>query len=95
MFTSRKTNLILVSPTFLLFGIRIPGGVRFLEQASRIVPELCVRTIVITGDATSPTTSAFLNSPEIIFLHKPFDLKDLQRYAELILNRTSTPQWRN
>lgn len=71
------------------------GGIQFLEQVGRIDPEICTRTIVIPGDAVNPVTAILLNRSSINVLHKPFDLKDLQRHAKLILEHVSNCQWGN
>jgi two-component system NtrC family sensor kinase len=90
-------QLTKVSYDLLVSDVRMPGmgGIQFLEQIGRVYPEICMRTIVITGDAVNPATAAFLNQPGITVLHKPFDLKDLQRHAKSILKRISSSQWRS
>jgi two-component system NtrC family sensor kinase len=89
-------QLTKASYDLLVSDIRMPGmgGIQFLEQIGRVYPEICMRIIVITGDAVNPATLEFLNRPGITVLHKPFDLKDLQRHAKSILERISSYQWR-
>jgi signal transduction histidine kinase len=90
-------QLTKASYDLLVSDVRMPGmgGIQFLEQVSCVYPEVLDRTILITGDAVNPVTSKFLKRPGITVLEKPFDLKKLQHLARLILNRISTPQWRN
>jgi signal transduction histidine kinase len=89
-------QLTKASYDLLVSDVRMPGmgGIQFLEQVGRVYTEILEHTIVITGDAVNPVTSAFLGQTNVTVLKKPFDLADLQRQAITILERNSTQQWR-
>ncbi len=59
--------------------LRMPGmsGMELYDKLRALHPELAARTIVITGDTTSPGVVEFLERLETPVLQKPFDLRRL------------------
>lgn len=59
--------------------LRMPGvsGMELYDKLRALYPELAARTIVITGDTTSPGVVEFLERLETPVLQKPFDLRRL------------------
>jgi DNA-binding response OmpR family regulator len=74
-----------------ILDLHIPGidGIQLYQYIVDNIPELSRSVIFITADANSFHVSSFLNSPEKVYLQKPFTAEDLIAAVEMALNKNS------
>ena len=61
------------------------SGIDFFRELSEVSPELCAKTIFMTGGAFTPKARAFLHTNKNPCLEKPFDVKTCRDTVERAL----------
>ena len=69
--------------------VQMPGlsGVELHDAVARDHPRLAKRFILISGDALRPEMRAFVDRTGVPVLGKPFDIREIMRLVQTILER--------